>query len=32
MTAVFWLTIGLAAAAPSLMPQSGVGDRITSPG
>ena len=31
MTAVFWLTIGLAAAAPSLVPQSATGDRITSP-
>ena len=30
MTAVFWLTIGLAAAAPSLVPQSGADDRVTS--
>lgn len=31
MTAVFWLTLGLAAAAPSLVPQRHAGDRITSP-
>ena len=31
LTAVFWLVIGLAAAAPSLVPQGGAGDRITSP-
>lgn len=31
MTAVFWLTIGLAAAAPSLVPQGRGVDRIASP-
>jgi O-Antigen ligase len=30
LTAVFWITIGLAAAAPSLVPQGRTGDRITS--
>jgi len=31
LTAVFWLAIGLAAAAPSLVPQGRPGDRVTSP-
>jgi hypothetical protein len=31
LTAVFWLVLGLAAAAPSLVPQGRPSDRITSP-
>ena len=31
LPAIFWLVIGLAAAAPSLVPQGPAGDRITSP-
>ena len=30
LTAVFWVTLGLAAAAPSLVPQGRTGDRVTS--